>query len=418
MLIIRTTILLIVTGLASAIADEASCTNCFQQGLDARQRGEQERALSFFERACEQGDGEACNAAGYMLSHGEGAPRDISRAISLGTRSCDLGFWEGCRNLGASLVESDDPEDATQGRALLARACEGGSPSGCHAMGRSLLYGQGGAVDRPAAIRAFGRSCQLGFAPGCTRYASSLFPGDEDDKAQARNLVEWACDQGDAEGCGYLGLALRDGLGGSVDAVAANRNFERACDAGYLPFCSELAAAYAQGTGGLDVDLERAIALFETACQGGFQYSCENLELLRSRMRQEPPEEESSGWSTSAENFSFSFGGAPDEDGDSTATTSIGSMQIGQGNETATFSDVRSSCGVLQLTVAFGSAAAPLRQCLGGSDTRRVTLTIEDGRIASSSVDPNDGTGRCVISALARARIDGMTCELEASVSR
>ncbi len=86
--------------------------------------------------------------------------------------------------------------------------------------------------------------------------------------------------------------------------------------------------------------------------------------------------------------------------------------------ENATFSDVHSSCGMLQLTLAFGSAAASVRQCLGDSDTRRVTLVAEDGRIASSSVEPDDSVGRCVISALGRAHIEGLSCRLEASISR
>ena len=102
----------------------------------------------------------------------------------------------------------------------------------------------------------------------------------------------------------------------------------------------------------------------------------------------------------------------------SPAKTSIGSLTIGQGGETATFSNVRSSCRMFQVMVAFGSAAAPIRQCLGASDTRRVALVAEDGRITSSSVEPDDSVGRCVVSALDRAHIDGLTCSLEADVSR
>ena len=106
------------------------------------------------------------------------------------------------------------------------------------------------------------------------------------------------------------------------------------------------------------------------------------------------------------------------DDRDSQAKTTIGSLQIGQGDETATFSNVRSSCGMLQVMVAFGTAAAPIRQCLGASDVRRLALIAEDGRITSSSVEPDDSVGRCVVSALSRAHIDGLTCRLEADVSR
>ena len=145
---------------------------------------------------------------------------------------------------------------------------------------------------------------------------------------------------------------------------------------------------------------------------------CENAELLAKATQKEPPKEQSGGWSTSVENFSFSTGKEPSEEGDSPASTTIDSMKIGQGSETATFSEVNSSCGMLQLTLAFGSAAASVRQCLGPSDTRRVTLVAEDGRIASSSVEPDDSVGRCVTNALGRARIEGLSCKLEASISR
>ncbi len=348
MMMVRTIVLLLTLGLAPAFADEASCTNCYQDGLDARQRGELESALRFFERGCERDDGASCNAVMHMISNGEGAPEDDTRAISFGLRGCDLGYWKGCSDLGVNLVRSDNPVAAAKGRELLGRACEGGR----------------------------------------------------------------------ATGCGYLGAALRDGLGGPADAAAANRYLERACEGGSVAFCSDLAAALVKGTGGLEVDIPRAAALFQTACEGGWQKGCENAEALAKAMRKEPAREKREGWSFSGENVSFSTRKDSNEEGDSPAKTTIGSMQIGQGDETATFSNVRSSCGMLQVTFAFGSAAAPIRQCLGASDTRRLALVAEDGRITSSSVEPHDRVGRCIISALARARIEGLTCRLEADVSR
>jgi TPR repeat protein len=347
-MIIRTLFLLLATGLTPAIADVSDCTNCYQEGLDAHQRGELESALGFFERGCEQDVGAACNAASLMLFNGDGAPEDHTQALSFGLRSCDLGYWQGCRKLGVSLITSETPVAAAKGRELLARACDGGISSGC----------------------------------------------------------------------GYLGAALRDGLGGATDAVAANRYFQRACEGGSVAFCSELAAALAKGIGGLEVDIPRAAALFQTACDGGWSKACDNAELLAKARRKEPPKEQSAGWSTSVENFSFSTREDPAEEGGSQTLTTIGSMQIGQGSASVIFTDVRSSCGVLQLTLAFGSAAASARQCLGDSDTRRVMLVAEDGRIASSSVEPDDSVGRCVTSALGRAHIEGLSCRLEADVSR
>jgi TPR repeat protein len=401
---------------AAAVAD--SCTDCYQEGLDARQRGEMKHALQFFEHGCNQDDGGACNAAAHMVAKGEGAPRDPVRVMSLGLRSCDLGYWQGCRDLGVGTVRSEDPVVAANGRELLARSCEGGIASGCGALGTSLLRGYGGSIDQVRGILIMARACELGFPPGCTSYGASFLGGDAADLVRARSLVKRGCDGGDPKGCGYLGVALRDGIGGPVDVAGSNGYLERACEGGFLPFCSDLAAALVKGTGGIEVDLGRAATLFETACNGGYQNACENFEILAKAGRKKAPEEPSEGWSMSAENFSFSTREEPTEEGGSNTLTTIGSMKVGQGSETATFSDVRASCGMLQLTQAFGSAAAPLRQCLASSDTRRVTLMLEDGRITSSSVDPDDTVGRCVMSALGRAHLAGLTCKLEAGVSR
>jgi TPR repeat protein len=378
---IRTLVLLLCFGLTPAIADEASCTNCYQEGFAAYQRGELDRAANLFERGCEQGGGESCNAAAHMYGHGQGVAADSARAISFGLRSCDLGFWQGCYNLGASLVGSDDAKVAAKGHELLMRGCEGGH------------------------------------GPSCTKHGASFFAGEGTDPARARSLVKRACDAGDAKGCGFLGGALRDGIGGPVDVAAANQYLERACDGGSMPFCNELAVAYHKGTGDLEADVERAAELFKQSCDGGWQNACDNLELIAKAAQKKPSQEQNSGWSISGENVTFSSRKASSEDGPSMKTT-VGSMQVGQGDETATFSDVRSSCGMLELTVAFSMAAPSLRQCLTGSETRRVTLGIKDGRVTSSSVDPDDTKGRCAIRALAAANIQGLACSIEASVSR
>jgi hypothetical protein len=282
-----------------------------------------------------------------------------------------------------------------------------------------LSNGEGVPEDDERAYSLGLRGCELGYWDGCRGLGVSLVRAENPQlAAQGRELLALACEGGSASGCGFLGAALRDGMGGPVDVAASNQYFERACEGGSVPFCSDLAVAYIKGTGGLEVDVDHGAALFETACEGGWQKGCENLETLAKARRKEPPKKQNAGWSMSGENVSFSTRKKPSEEDDSSASTMIGSMQIGQGDETATFSDVRSSCGMFKLTLAFGSAAAPVRQCLGGSDTRRVTLVVEDGRIASSSVDPDDAIGRCVTNALARARVDGLTCKLEAIVSR
>jgi hypothetical protein len=111
--------------------------------------------------------------------------------------------------------------------------------------------------------------------------------------------------------------------------------------------------------------------------------------------------------------------GATDPEGSGARwTTSVGSLTIGARDETATFREVRSTCHTLRLAVAFGTAAPGVRRCLPAPETRRVRLEIEDGRVTSSRADPDDDMGRCVTAALAGAQLAGLTCTLEANVSR
>ena len=108
----------------------------------------------------------------------------------------------------------------------------------------------------------------------------------------------------------------------------------------------------------------------------------------------------------------------PTEEAELRWSTSIGSLTIGAGHETATFTDVRSTCNAFRLALAFGTAATDVRQCLPGAESRRVQLEIDAGQVTSATVDPNDEAGRCVVQALAGAQLSGLTCTLQTSVSR
>jgi hypothetical protein len=97
-------------------------------------------------------------------------------------------------------------------------------------------------------------------------------------------------------------------------------------------------------------------------------------------------------------------------------STKVGSLKIGAGSETATFTDVRSTCNAFRVALAFGTAAADVRRCLTGTEKRDVYLAVENGRVTLSSVNPDDEAGRCVINAMGGAQLGGLTCVLKAGV--
>lgn len=112
-------------------------------------------------------------------------------------------------------------------------------------------------------------------------------------------------------------------------------------------------------------------------------------------------------------------GAASEADDEKTRwSVTMGSLTVGAGGETATFTDLRSTCSAFRLTLGLGSAAAGVRRCLTGQETRRVHLDLAEGAIAAASADPDDEAGRCVTRALGNASFSGLTCSLEATVAR
>ena len=96
-------------------------------------------------------------------------------------------------------------------------------------------------------------------------------------------------------------------------------------------------------------------------------------------------------------------------------STTIDSLRIGSGDQSAVLKDVQSTCNAIQLTQALGTTAEALHDCLGQTPVR-VTVVFADGKLASEIEPDNEGT-YCVTLALDRAHFDDLTCTFEANVS-
>ncbi|MCP4808813.1 MAG: sel1 repeat family protein [Proteobacteria bacterium] len=84
------------------------------------------RALRAFERACDLGDGEACNRYGVVIVDGlGGVEQDWWQGEAWFRRSCDLEWGWGCKNVADRLEES-----AEKAR-MLSKACQLGVAEAC-----------------------------------------------------------------------------------------------------------------------------------------------------------------------------------------------------------------------------------------------------------------------------------------------
>ena len=98
-------------------------------------------------------------------------------------------------------------------------------------------------------------------------------------------------------------------------------------------------------------------------------------------------------------------------------STRMGTLSVGADGGRATFSNLQATCGAFRLTMALTVAAEDVSQCLGAGDARHVVLELAAGQVVTSSATPDDAKGRCVTAALGE-KLQGLTCALEADVSR
>jgi TPR repeat protein len=90
------------------------------------------KALGFLEKACELSDFRACAYAAYARFDGMGGvPRDTAGATRLAARACDGGALQGCTTLALVLAGRGTRGDLDQARGLLKKACDAGESQAC-----------------------------------------------------------------------------------------------------------------------------------------------------------------------------------------------------------------------------------------------------------------------------------------------
>lgn len=207
-----------------------------------------ERAASFYEKACAGGDALACNSLARMYDEGRGVMIDKTRAAS-----------------------------------LYAKACDAGNSSACNSLGFSYQYGEGVAVNMKKAAAFYDRACDSGSVTGCFNLALLYSKGVAINKARAAKLYTDLCDHsgpdavysGYANACNNLALMYESGEGVPKDDLKAVALYAKACESKSGIACFNLAKRYETGEGVAE-DASRATLLYEQACALGYKPACEH----------------------------------------------------------------------------------------------------------------------------------------------
>ncbi len=157
-----------------------------------------------YRKACDSGDGDACDDLGDIYEKGKGVPRDYAKAIQVYRKSCDGGHQWGCYLLD-QMYELGEGGPALKAQTIAAhvKACDGGSSDDCENLGMMYFYGLGENMDRAHAAMLFRNACDGGNAIACEALGDSFENGwgVPVDKAQAFTLYRKACDGRSELGC-------------------------------------------------------------------------------------------------------------------------------------------------------------------------------------------------------------------------
>jgi TPR repeat protein len=118
----------------------------------------QESQGSFFQSACDRGDGESCFLLGSLSFAGEGVAKDPDRAFALLNKSCSASWWRGCSGLAECYRAGiGAPADHTKAIQLFDKACREGIASSCFSAS-SMYRSQNDSVK---ADQLLSQGCQL-----------------------------------------------------------------------------------------------------------------------------------------------------------------------------------------------------------------------------------------------------------------
>ena len=110
--------------------------NDFNKGLEAYNKGDYATAVTYFEKACNEGKVKGCFNLGIMYKNGNGVKQDYFKAVE-----------------------------------LYEKACNGGDASGCLILGLMYYFGDGVRLNKRTALEYYGKACDMKLQDGCEAYA-------------------------------------------------------------------------------------------------------------------------------------------------------------------------------------------------------------------------------------------------------
>ncbi len=193
----------------------------------------------------DSGSAVACNQLGLILLEGKVTPQNREAAAHYFARASALGDLRGSENVAwqfLTLGQSESADAVSRAFDHLEQShheSEGGRASSL--LGFAHEVGRGRPLDKARALDLYREGCSRGdldSAKGMARLWMAGDGGTEDDLVLAAPLLTRSCDAGDAQGCLFLARMLHAGKGVPRDEAQARALMEKACQLGSQEACA------------------------------------------------------------------------------------------------------------------------------------------------------------------------------------
>jgi TPR repeat protein len=262
--------------------------------LSACRSGEDPKAADDAEKACVAGDAGACETAVRLLEErcyrretaacarvaklylaGRTGRIEKVRAVQAYERGCDAGDGAACNNAGGAYARAD----LAKAEKYRLKSCDLGYADGCTQAAGLLRDREDPASKAQAdalAARAkeiYNKSCAAGDPLGCFGLGMAVRM-DSEDRAQqlfreAMTIWQKRCDTGDLYGCYRVGIAYGEESGVPIDYERSKRMLDDACTKGHRDSCAELGHLFKSSDD--KSDDARGAELLERACLAGIE---------------------------------------------------------------------------------------------------------------------------------------------------
>jgi len=213
--------------------------NNYQLGLEAYSNEDNETAITYFEKACDKRNSDACYKIGLIYFQDGTIEKNPLKANRYFDKACEFGSSQGCLDLGtiygAGLGVKTDYFKAKQ---YYKKACDNNNASGCFLLGELYEDGLGVRQNLYKARILYQKAFENGHKYAYTKFVY-LMNSIKSNYGLAKIYYEEACKNKEASECTSLGKLYEFGKGVEQDYQKAKMLFGKACDNGHQVGCDK-----------------------------------------------------------------------------------------------------------------------------------------------------------------------------------